>query len=151
VPAEGALLDSIEGADNTSINPALLDRQISIMSGPCDQGSCPDYSQNFDLLYSHAQDGGSTFTKRTKIRVKDCGQCQERTVGTTGGGCWDFTSCGRPQSICIDTGVSRAHRIWKDNGYKACYKLKKVNLGSCGEAIKDRAIWHPEAEVRCTW
>ncbi|KAF5621345.1 uncharacterized protein FTJAE_11374 [Fusarium tjaetaba] len=111
-----------------------------ILAGPCEQGTCPDYNAAFDLVY--------TF-------INDCNNCQRTKVGsslggTVAGGCLDFTSCGRAQTICVDPGKTRAHRIWKDKNVKTCYNLRVEDLGSCG-FVKSRIVLHPTGETACNW
>jgi hypothetical protein len=139
---------------NNSSNPA------NVLAGPCNQGTCPDYSAGFDLVYtfvavpSPGDPPLTDFSSNSDIRVNDCNQCLRKKVGSSlggdiSGGCYDFNACGREQSICVDPGKSRAHRIWK--GYvKTCYKMKVEYLGGCG-LIKSRIVLHPDGEVPCNW
>jgi hypothetical protein len=109
---------------NNSSNPASVVR--AALSGPCDQGECPDYDAGFDLVYtfvavpvpgSNPGDPPLTiFSSDSYIRVNDCDQCLRHKVGSSlggqvPGGCYDFKACGREQSICVDPGNYRAHRI----------------------------------------
>jgi hypothetical protein len=140
------------------------DDTVTIMSGPCSQGDCPDYKAAFDLVYTftavpvNGNPGDpplTIFESQSAIRVNDCNKCQRHKVGSNlgnsvPGGCWDFTSCGRKQSICVDPGKTRAHRIWKDKNVKTCYRMKVEYLGSCG-FIKSRIVLHPTATVACNW
>ncbi|KAG4253067.1 hypothetical protein FPRO03_07028 [Fusarium proliferatum] len=136
-----------------------------ILAGPCDQGTCPDYNAAFDLVYTFAavpvppSNPGdpplTIFSSNSDIRVNDCNNCQRTKVGsslggTVAGGCLDFTSCGRPQTICVDPGKYRAHRIWKDKNVKTCYNMKAENLGGCG-FVKSRIVLHPNGETACNW
>ncbi|KAI9159119.1 hypothetical protein HJFPF1_07127 [Paramyrothecium foliicola] len=132
--------------------------------GACDQGTCPDYNAAFDLVYTFSAvdvpgPPGSPpltiFSSNSDIRVNDCNQCLRQKVGSSlggevAGGCYDFKTCGRDQSICVDPGKSRAHRIWKDNGHKTCYNMKAEYLGSCGP-VKSRIVVHPTGETACNW
>ncbi|KAH7205807.1 uncharacterized protein BKA55DRAFT_530288 [Fusarium redolens] len=157
--------------NNTSSQDAVTsasgDDIVTIMSVACEQGTCPDYSALFDLVYTFTaitspgipdpNDPGkippslTIFEAKSDIRVEDCGQCQRQKIGSTmidvvPGGCLDFTSCGRAQTICVDPGKRRAHRIWKDNGDKRCYGMKVERLGGCG-FIKNRMVIHPSFVV----
>ncbi|KAM3486754.1 hypothetical protein MY8738_000248 [Beauveria namnaoensis] len=140
---------------------------VGILSGPCSQGSCPDYNARFDLVYTFTAvpvppspdcpgcPPLTIFSSNSDIRVNDCGQCLRKKVGSSlggsvPGGCYDFKACGRDQVICVDPGKYRAHRVWKDKGHKTCYKMKADNLGGCG-FVKSRIIVHPENEVPCNW
>lgn len=135
---------------------------ITIMSGACDQGTCPDYDRAFDTVFTwiaipQPGVGGAPpttlFWMDNDMRVNDCGQCYRKKIGSgspNSGGCWDLTACNRPQSICVDGNNRRAHRIWKDNNVKKCYRMAGVALGGCGN-IQDRFIWRPEEEVACNW
>ncbi|KAI3579928.1 hypothetical protein IWW34DRAFT_909383 [Fusarium oxysporum f. sp. albedinis] len=145
----------IPAAKGKSANP-----HFHILSGPCEQGSCPDYSAAFDLVYTFTAvpvDGDpplTIFESQSSIRINDCNECLIHKVGSNlgnsvPGGCWDFRSCGRDQTICVDPGNQRAHRIWK--GYvKKCYHMRVEYLGDCG-FIKSRIVLHPDAEVPCNW
>ncbi|KAJ4323568.1 hypothetical protein N0V84_004309 [Fusarium piperis] len=133
--------------------------EVTIMSGACSQGTCPDYDKAFDMMYTWTQQetpspGGAPpnvlVWNDFDIRVNDCGKCYKKRVGSTHGGCYDFTACGRPQSICVDSGNHRAHRIWKDNGHKTCYRVEEVGLGGCG-MIMLRVIFRVAGEVACNW
>lgn len=144
--------------EETSSNPAK-EGDVVVMSGPCDQGTCPDYDKGFDMLYTWTMitspgSGGAPPTTLVwndfDIRVNDCGQCYRKRVGSTGGGCYDFTACGRQQSICVDSGKDRAHRIWKDVNVKKCYRMGEIGMGDCGP-IQARVIWRPDQEVACNW
>ncbi|KAF4336562.1 hypothetical protein FBEOM_9546 [Fusarium beomiforme] len=137
---------------------------VSIMSGPCQQGDCPDYKAAFDLVYTFTAvpvPGGpgdpplTIFESQSAIRVNDCDKCYRHKVGSNlgesvPGGCWDFTSCGRPQTICVDPGKRRAHRIWKDKNVKTCYNMQVEFLGDCG-FIKSRIVVHPTGTTACNW
>ncbi|KAI6765938.1 hypothetical protein HG530_007008 [Fusarium avenaceum] len=97
----------------------------------------------------------TTFHGGCDIRVNECGQCYRREFGSglgvlVPGGCWDFTSCNRGRTICVNPGKLRAHRIWKDNGDKKCYATKVENLGSCGP-VKKRVVLHHNADLPCNW
>ncbi|RSM15188.1 hypothetical protein CDV31_005122 [Fusarium ambrosium] len=143
----------LETADEKITTPG----EVTIMSGSCNQGSCPDYDKAFDMMYTWSQQstpspGGAPpnvlVWNDFNIRVNDCGKCYIKRVGSTGGGCYDFTACGRAQSICVDSGKNRAHRIWKDNGHKTCYRVEQVGLGGCG-IIMMRVIYRPVGEIAC--
>lgn len=134
---------------------------ISTRSGPCSQGDCPDYDAPFDLVYQFVAvpvQGNpplTIFESSSAIRVNDCGQCLYHKIGSNlgnsvPGGCYDFTSCGRKQTICVDPGNTRAHRIWRDKNVKTCYSMKVERLGSCGP-IKTRIVLHPKGTVACSW
>ncbi|KAF1738358.1 hypothetical protein CRV24_000283 [Beauveria bassiana] len=140
---------------------------VGILSGPCSQGSCPDYNARFDLVYTFTAvpvppspdcpgcPPLTIFSSNSDIRVNDCGQCLRKKVGSSlggsvPGGCYDFKACGRDQVICVDPGKYRAHHVWKDKGHKTCYKMKADSLGGCG-FVKSRIIVHPENEVPCNW
>ncbi|ENH69297.1 hypothetical protein FOC1_g10004835 [Fusarium oxysporum f. sp. cubense race 1] len=115
---------------------------------------------SFDLVYTFTAvpvDGDpplTIFESQSSIRINDCNECLIHKVGSNlgnsvPGGCWDFRSCGRDQTICVDPGNQRAHRIWK--GYvKTCYHMRVEYLGDCG-FIKSRIVLHPDAEVPCNW
>lgn len=155
----------IEDVEGTSPKPAK--DGITLYSGPCEQGACPDHHATFDLLYSFVAvpvppstdcpgcPPLTTFESRSVIRVNDCGKCMGYKVGTNlgltvPGGCWSFKACGRDQVICVDPGKSRSHRIWKDKGHKTCYKMKSERLGSCG-FIKTRILVSPNDQTACNW
>ncbi|KAM0437913.1 hypothetical protein ACHAPT_002278 [Fusarium lateritium] len=132
---------------------------VTLMSGPCNQGTCPDFDKGFDMMYTWSMQsqpgvGGAPPTTLVwndfVIRVNDCGKCYSHRVGGTGGGCWDFTSCNRAQSICVDDRNNRAHRVWKDNGHKTCYRMSQVGMGGCG-IIQARVIFRPDATTACNW
>jgi hypothetical protein len=142
-----------------SSNPAK--DVLTKRGGACDQGTCPDYNAAFDLVYTFTAVpvGGdpplTIFDSNSDIRVNDCGQCLRQKVGSSlgnsvPGGCYDFKTCGRDQTICVDPGKYRAHRIWKDNGHKTCYNMKVDDLGDCGP-VKSRIILHPSGETACNW
>ncbi|TQV92762.1 hypothetical protein V2A60_009225 [Cordyceps javanica] len=155
-------------AERVSPNPAAAAKgDLSILSGPCSQGDCPDYNAAFDLVYTFTAvplppDPNcpgcpplTIFSSNSDIRVNDCGQCLRKKVGSSlggevPGGCYDFKACGRDQVICVDPGKYRAHRIWKDNGHKTCYNMKADSLGMCG-FVKSRIISHPTGETACNW
>lgn len=151
-----------ETIEKRSLNPAhdtISTRAPA--SGPCAQGECPDYSAPFDLVYQFTAvpvpgDPPTTiFESSSAIRVNDCGQCLYHKVGsnlgnTVPGGCYDFNSCGRDQTICVDPGNTRAHRLWKDLNVKTCYHMQVEDLGSCGP-IKSRIVLHPDNTVACNW
>ncbi|KAM3450068.1 hypothetical protein MY3296_006376 [Beauveria thailandica] len=157
--------------ERVSPNPASASAKgsgdVGILSGPCSQGSCPDYNAAFDLVYTFTAvpvppspdcpgcPPLTVFSSNSDIRVNDCGQCLRKKVGSSlggavPGGCYDFRACGRDQVICVDPGRYRAHRVWKDRGHKTCYKMKADYLGGCG-FVKSRIIVHPENEVPCNW
>lgn len=121
-------------------------------SGACDQGDCPDFSAAFDWYEQHWVIAmGETYANYWAYigRWNDCGQCG--TASTSADGCFDFTSCGRPQNICIDIGNMRSHRIYKDTGGKHCYKLKREYYGNCGPALVASRISRPIEKVACNW
>jgi hypothetical protein len=146
--------------EGSTPNPAKDD--MGVFGGPCDQGVCPDYNAAFDAVYTFTavplpgQPGSpplTIFSSDTYVRINDCGECQNHKLGSNlnqmTGGCWDFRSCGRDQTICLDPGNRRAHRIWK--GYtKTCYEMRLEYLGDCG-FVKARDILRPIREVGCTW
>lgn len=148
--------------EDTSSNPEK--DVVSVLSGPCQQGTCPDYKAAFDLVYTftavpvNGQPGDpplTIFESRSDIRVNDCKKCYRHKVGSNigesvPGGCYNFTSCGRKQVICVDPGKYRAHRIWKDKGHKTCYRMKVERLGGCG-FIKSRIVLHPIRTIACNW
>lgn len=120
--------------------------------GPCSQGNCPDFNAPFDFFsqrYVNAIDGRPLVTWAYYGRWNDCGQCGKILISKSG--CWDFTSCGRKQSICVDTGKARAHRIWHDVNHKTCYKATRSDLGNCGVVLTNSVIWHPAGETACNW
>ncbi|RKK74460.1 hypothetical protein BFJ71_g17267 [Fusarium oxysporum] len=152
---------------NTTDSPSDISADadaITIMAGPCQQGTCPDCKAAFDLVYTftavpvNGAPGSpplTIFESQSAIRVNDCKKCQRHKVASNlgssvPGGCWDFTSCGRKQTICVDPGKSRAHRIWKDKNVKKCYRMKTERLGSCG-SIKSRIVLHPTGTTACNW
>ncbi len=152
--------------ERVSPNPAA-EGEVSILSGPCSQGTCPDYKAPFDLVYTFTAvpvppDPNcpgcpplTIFSSNSDIRVNDCGKCLRKKVGSSlggsvAGGCYNFKACGRDQVICVDPGKRRAHRIWKDKGHKKCYKMKVEGLGGCG-FVKSRIILHPDGQVPCNW
>ncbi|KAK4222398.1 hypothetical protein QBC38DRAFT_460449 [Podospora fimiseda] len=121
---------------------------IGIMSGPCNQGTCPDYFASFDLLYTLYSYPNNVYGAFSEIRVNDCNVCLRGTVassyasGSILGGCYNFRTCNRDQEICVDPGKGRAHRRWKDNNHKTCYNMQYTNEGSCG-VVAARAIIRP--------
>lgn len=135
---------------NTTLATELT--ALAKRSGGCNQGDCPDFFAAFDFYRQHYV----TFSNGQALnywfywgRWNDCGQCGE--VATSKDGCFDFTSCGRKQNICVDTGNSRAHRIWKDNGHKTCYKTKQDYLLPACPPVAASDITHPINEVACNW
>ncbi|KAJ8496223.1 hypothetical protein ONZ45_g12539 [Pleurotus djamor] len=137
----------------------ITNTSFQVQSGACDQGTCPDFNEPFDMVFTWfmqttpSPGGAPPITISTTdfaIRVNDCSQCLRHKVGSINSGCYDFTACGRPQSICVDDGKMRGHRIWKDTGVRKCYRMPTVGLGDCG-FIVERTITWPEAEVPCTW
>jgi hypothetical protein len=121
-------------------------------SGACDQGACPDFFANFDFFtqrFVNAIWGNPVIVYGYAGRVNDCGQCVR--VDTDQGGCYDFTTCGRAQQICVDSSKARAHRIWKDNGHKTCYKADRHDYGNCGIGLTNSIIWSSGAETACNW
>lgn len=150
------------GNDTT---PNVARSDVEILSGPCSQGDCPDYGAPFDLMYAFVAvpqapacpdcPPTTIFSSNSYIRVNDCNDCQAHKVGSSlggsvPGGCYDFKGCGRAQTICVDPGNARAHRIWKDRGDKTCYSMKIERLGECG-FVKSRIILHPDKVVPCNW
>ncbi len=135
------------------------DDQLSARGGACNQGKCPDYNKGFDMMYTWTMinqpgSGGAPPAPLVwndfDIRVNDCGKCYRHRVGSTHGGCYKFTACGRPQTICVDSGKDRAHRVWRDKNVKKCYKMQEIGLGGCGP-VQARVIWKPERQVACNW
>ncbi|KAI9148353.1 hypothetical protein HJFPF1_12184 [Paramyrothecium foliicola] len=128
-----------------------------VKRGACDQGACPDFNAPFDLYQQHwviPMWGGPVPLPPLVYwahfgRWNDCGQCQN--IPISGDGCFDFTGCGRPQNVCIDTHNARAHRIWKDTGDRGCWTLKLDFYRNCGPELVAARIWHPDNEVPCTW
>ncbi|KAI8265799.1 hypothetical protein K4K58_010682 [Colletotrichum sp. SAR11_239] len=121
-------------------------------SGPCSQGDCPDFNAAFDFFsqrYVNTVNGGAIVTWGYYGRWNDCGQCGR--IQISGDGCFDFTSCNRKQSICVDTGHARAHRIWHDVGRKTCYNAARADLGNCGVVLTNSIIWYPTEETACNW
>lgn len=130
------------------------DTTLNKRSGGCNQGECPDFFASFDFYRQHIV----TFNNVDGValnywfywgRWNDCGQCGE--VPTSNDGCFDFTSCGRKQSICVDAGNSRAHRIWKDRGDKSCYRVQRDYLLPVCPPVVASDITHPIEQVACTW
>ncbi|KAL2258518.1 hypothetical protein VTK26DRAFT_8150 [Humicola hyalothermophila] len=128
------------------------DTDLGTLSGPCDQGNCPDFNAPFDFLAQNVM----TYTGAGYLplwvyygRWNDCGQCGKKQI--SGDGCFDYTACGRPQSVCIDLDKHRAHRIWKDNGDKTCYRTKLDSYGKCNAVLVGSYIEHPTQQVACTW
>ncbi|KAK1853123.1 hypothetical protein CCHR01_04261 [Colletotrichum chrysophilum] len=116
------------------------------------KGDCPDFNAAFDFFsqrYVNAVNGGAVVTWGYYGRWNDCGQCGR--IQISGDGCFDFTSCGRKQSICVDTGHARAHRIWHDVGHKTCYNAARADLGNCGVVLTNSIIWYPTGETVCNW
>lgn len=121
-------------------------------SGGCNQGDCPDFFAAFDFYEQHIVTSFMGYSIVYWVywgRWNDCGQCGEVQTGSNG--CFDFTSCGRPQSICVDIGRSRAHRIWKDNGDKSCYLTQRDYLFPVCPPVAASDISHPIEQVACTW
>ena len=165
-PANWRQDSSNETAVTEGVSPAP-ESDVSILSGPCSQGTCPDYKAAFDLVYTFtavpeppdANCPGcpplTIFSSNSDIRVNDCKKCLRHKVGSSlggsvPGGCYNFKTCGRSQTICVDPGKSRAHRIWKDKGHKTCYKMKVEGLGGCG-FVKSRIILRPTGTTACNW
>jgi hypothetical protein len=122
-------------------------------SGACDQGDCPDFNAGFDFYAQHiVAPIGNTNTNYWAYwgRYNDCNQCS-KLQQTSKDGCFDFTSCGRPQNICVDINNSRAHRIWKDNKAKECYRITRDNLGSCSSPVVESWVAHPVEKIACNW
>lgn len=116
--------------------------------GACGQGTCPDTSAYFDLIWT--QRGASS---QSRIRNYDvnCAHCASGPVGrdNTGhieGGCWEFSSCGHNYQLCVDPGRMRASRVFHDQGHrKECYEVKRHNLGPCNnEGIQNMVILRSE-------
>ncbi len=120
--------------------------------GGCSQGDCPDFFAAFDLLEQHivAPVWGSPVNYWAYWgRWNDCGQCGK--VQTSSDGCFDFTSCGRPQTICIDRNNGRAHRIWRDIGAKSCYSIKAEYFTDACPPIAATNLRRPTGQVACNW
>ncbi|KAK2598142.1 hypothetical protein QQS21_005693 [Conoideocrella luteorostrata] len=151
-----ALIDEMK--KKHGLEPAK-DGQMTVMGGACNQGTCPDFDKAFDMMYTWTQittpgEGGAPPTTLVwndfVVRVNDCGKCYSHRVGSTHGGCYDFTACNRPQQICVDDGHNRAHRIWKDKNHKTCYRISQIGYGGCGP-VKARVIFRPDGETACNW
>jgi hypothetical protein len=148
---------SLEGAIDVSNTTSSFDAQsdaneLSKRGSACDQGDCPDFNAGFDFLtqrFVNAFQGSPIITFAYAGRVNDCGQCHR--LFTSKDGCFDFTSCGRAQQICVDSGKARAHRIWKDNGHKTCYRADRHDYGNCGVGLTNSIIWSSGAETACNW
>ncbi|KAJ4356388.1 uncharacterized protein N0V89_004421 [Didymosphaeria variabile] len=118
---------------------------LSRASG-CSQGECPDRDPPFrsdapwdlEFQFTVIPDPSPVpfpiFTQEYHLRINDCDKCQRIKTGSYNNenGCYNFNSCGRDQTICIDDKNHRAHRIWKDNGHKDCFNLIVDPKGSCG-------------------
>ncbi|CEJ93618.1 hypothetical protein VHEMI09196 [[Torrubiella] hemipterigena] len=152
---EGALDVSDTELANVTIkyvqeHPEILG--LNKRGGPCSQGDCPDFNAPFDFFSQRfviPVNGSAITTWAYFGRVNDCGKCHK--INTSKDGCWDVTSCGRKQNICVDSGKARAHRIWRDNGHKTCYKMTRTDLGNCGVGLTNSIIWHPAGETACNW
>lgn len=124
----------------------ILDGEMSTMSG-CEQGPCPDFDARVDLFT-----WGFNYWW---VRINDCGECHSKR--TSSDGCVDITTCGRRQSICIDRGRSRMHRIWTDIGARECYRVEHTVDGTpyCGTlpgGFPARpSIWTQRQQVDCSW
>jgi hypothetical protein len=121
-------------------------------SGACGQGDCPDFHAAFDFYSQHylqVIEGKPIIYWAYWGRWNDCGQCG-RTL-TSKDGCFNFTSCGRKQSICVDSSKARAHRVWHDVGHKTCYNAARADYGNCGVGQTNSIIWYPSGETECTW
>ncbi|KAM0351766.1 hypothetical protein ACHAPU_002278 [Fusarium lateritium] len=112
----------------------------------CKQDGCPDYHPPFDLMYTldgefkerylgHSRRfDKNAFASNSAIRVCDYDRCILKQIGTgifgeVPGRCWEFNLCDRPQTICINPGNSRAHRVWGDTSDKKCYDMRTKHLG----------------------
>lgn len=134
------------------VSPNVDDNVLAARSGACNQGDCPDFNAAFDLYYRRSilPVNGSAITVETyEGRINDCGKCQK--IFTNKDGCFNFTSCGRKQNICVDFRRSRAHRIWKDNNHKSCYHIKADYFGNCGIATSNSASYHPDRGIPCNF
>lgn len=135
---------------------ARLQADQTMSRSGCYQGTCPDYVLPFDLLLqvlviddgSGPYPGVPMFFEHFGGRVNDCGQCIYAQTGRDG--CWGFTSCGRPQEICIDRGNARAHRRYYDNGDRKCYSIIGNSWSNC-EAYDFTSVFSPNGEVACSW
>ncbi|KAI9172656.1 hypothetical protein HJFPF1_02165 [Paramyrothecium foliicola] len=109
--------EGLEVIEDFTLNPTQ--DVISLMSGACSQGNCPDYNAAFDLVFTFVAvpvmgDPDSPpltlFEGSSDIRANDCKKCSRKKVGSSlgnsvVGGCYDFTGCGRKRSIYIDPGI----------------------------------------------
>lgn len=136
-------------------NPLSSDADVDGLTkrgSACDQGDCPDFNAPFDLLYQRfvtPTPGGTVTTNAYYGRVNDCGKCDK--IITNSNGCYDFKGCGRDQTICVDKGKSRAHRIWKDSNHKTCYHIATKYYGNCGVGLTNSAVYYSNGEIPCTW
>lgn len=131
---------------------ASVDAQGLTKRGACDQGDCPDFNAGFDFFaqrYVNAVNGQPIVYWGYWGRYNDCGQCSK--IITSSDGCFSFTSCGRKQSICVDTKKFRAHRIWQDVNHKTCYSIAAAYYGNCGVVLTNSNVYHPTGEVACNW
>lgn len=156
-----------EGISESSAGEQGGDLDIVARGSACSQGDCPDFNASFDLVYTFTAvpeppDSScpgcpplTIFSSNSAIRVNDCKKCMRKKVGSSlggsvPGGCYSFKGCGRAQTICVDPGKYRAHRIWKDKNHKTCYRMKVENLGGCG-FVKSRIILRPDGTTACNW
>lgn len=114
-----------------------------VARGGCDQGQCPDFYAGFDTLRQYLEIRPSD----NWTRINDCGQCQRFSVSLDM--CADFTSCGRPQNICVDFSRKSAHRIWKDRNQRSCYEIRDA-YNKCGQNFH-QLVYYPHREIPCTW
>ncbi|TFK95541.1 hypothetical protein BDV98DRAFT_577581 [Pterulicium gracile] len=163
-----AQVDSIAYPDTeTTIPPSLRDfyasHDIDISSdndqgrfASCDEATCPVFVTPFDLVrhvISLEDSGplpGPLIFEHWAGRVNDCGQCIYTTTGRDG--CWDFTSCGRPQQICVDRNNNRASRVWKDGGpggTKVC-SWTHMSWSTCDRG-RWSEVWAPIGDTTCAW
>lgn len=172
VPLEGKQLEDFLANEHNLIPEGALDVSDSEIStalinyvgehpevlgltkrgGPCKQGDCPDFNAGFDFFSQRfviPVNGSAITTWAYFGRVNDCKKCHK--INTSKDGCWNFTSCGRKQNICVDTHKARAHRIWRDKNHRTCYKMSRKDLGNCGVGVTNSIIWHPTGEIPCTW
>lgn len=98
-------------SDVSNNNTSSADLVLGNLSG-CSQNTCPDYGTGFDLLLQQTPTSTGGTYDTWYGRVGDCSLCQRFPTGPNG--CFDFSSCGRNQVICVDIYNNRAHRIWKD-------------------------------------
>lgn len=133
-------------SDVSNNNTSSADLVLGNLSG-CSQNTCPDYGTGFDLLLQQTPTSTGGTYDTWYGRVGDCSLCQRFPTGPNG--CFDFSSCGRNQVICVDIYNNRAHRIWKDNGAKGCY-YTSYSAFDCGGGNVMK-VWTPGPATGCTW